>query len=119
MADVLSIEALADLAKRYESMIMHVRGAEVHDYLVWDNGLLYRYQTPVVVEPERDPDPDGGARRRGPSTVAALETGADGHLDVPDRTVCLEKRRAKKDALQNDPVVETLETEQAEATVDR
>jgi hypothetical protein len=44
MADVTSMEALATLAKRYESMIMHVVEGGGDSYLVWDNGMLYRYR---------------------------------------------------------------------------
>lgn len=43
IAEVSSMSALAELAKRYESMIMHVPGEEADSYLVWDNGMLYRY----------------------------------------------------------------------------
>lgn len=48
VADVSSMDALADLAKRYEARILHVRGdgdAEMDCYLVWDNGMLYRYRS--------------------------------------------------------------------------
>ena len=48
VADVSSIDALADLAKRYEARILHVRGdgdAEMDCYLVWDNGMLFRYRS--------------------------------------------------------------------------
>jgi hypothetical protein len=44
VADVTSIGALAELAKRYESMIMHRRLDNRDDYTVWDNGLIYRYR---------------------------------------------------------------------------
>lgn len=43
-ADVTSMEALATLAKRYESMIMHVVEGGRDSYLVWDDGMLYRYR---------------------------------------------------------------------------
>lgn len=43
VADVTSIAALAELAKRYESVIMHLDGGE-DSYVVWDNGFLYRYK---------------------------------------------------------------------------
>jgi hypothetical protein len=43
VADVSSIDALAELAKRYESMIMVVREGDADSYVVWDNGILYRY----------------------------------------------------------------------------
>jgi hypothetical protein len=41
VAELSTMEALAEIAKRYESMILHVRAPEA--YLVWDDGLLYRY----------------------------------------------------------------------------
>ena len=44
IAEVASISALADLAKRYESMIMHLSSRAGDSYLVWDNGMLYRYR---------------------------------------------------------------------------
>lgn len=46
VADVTSMDSLAELAKRYESMIMHVSDPDA--YLVWDNGMLYRYQHQVT-----------------------------------------------------------------------
>lgn len=52
VADLSSMEALANLAKQYESKIMHVNGERGDAYLVWDNGMLYRYQ-PAVATPER------------------------------------------------------------------
>jgi hypothetical protein len=44
VARVGTIEALVDLAKNYESKIMHVTGPEGDSYSVWDNGLLYEYR---------------------------------------------------------------------------
>lgn len=44
VARVGSIDALVDLAKKYESKIMHVTGLEGDSYSVWDNGLLYEYR---------------------------------------------------------------------------
>ncbi len=46
VVDVASIEALAELAKKYESMIMQVAEVDADAYLVWDNGVLYRYRSP-------------------------------------------------------------------------
>jgi hypothetical protein len=43
VAEVGSMSALADLAKEYESRIMHIAEAQRDSYLVWDNGMLYRY----------------------------------------------------------------------------
>jgi hypothetical protein len=49
VADVAGMEALAELAKRYESMILHV--SEPEAYLVWDNGKLYRYRPVTELRP--------------------------------------------------------------------
>jgi hypothetical protein len=43
------MEALAELAKRYESMILHL--SEPEAYLVWDNGMLYRYRPVTELRP--------------------------------------------------------------------
>lgn len=43
VAEVSSMEALADLAKRYESVIMHVADGD-DAFLVWDNGMTFRYR---------------------------------------------------------------------------
>lgn len=53
VAEVATIASLAELAKRYESMIMHLVDDRGDAYLVWDNGMLYRYR------PQRDRE--GGA----------------------------------------------------------
>jgi hypothetical protein len=44
VARVGSMDALVDLAKKYDSKIMHVMGPEGDSYSVWDNGLLYEYR---------------------------------------------------------------------------
>lgn len=44
VADVASIDVLADLAKKYDSQMMHLESDGVHHYLVWDQGLVYRYR---------------------------------------------------------------------------
>lgn len=50
IADVASISALAELAKRYEAVIMHLNDG--HDtYAVWDNGLMYRYRPSKRYDP--------------------------------------------------------------------
>lgn len=58
VADVASIEALADLAKRYESRVLHLRGdgREGDCYLVWDNGMLYRYRSAAAPSDHTDED---------------------------------------------------------------
>ncbi|HEY2879735.1 hypothetical protein [Nocardioides sp.] len=49
IADVAGMDALAEIAKRYESMILHVSAPEA--YLVWDNGMLYRYRPVTTLHP--------------------------------------------------------------------
>jgi len=49
VADVAGMEALAEIAKRYESMILHATEPEA--YLVWDNGMLYRYRPVTELRP--------------------------------------------------------------------
>ena len=74
VADVASMDALAELAKRYESMIMHVDGPDGEAYLVWDNGLVYRYR-PVTATavPER---PAAAATGRGDAPAGEDASGA-------------------------------------------
>lgn len=45
IADVAGIEALIDVAKKYEAVVMHVTGDHGDDYLVWDSGMVYRYRS--------------------------------------------------------------------------
>ncbi|MGH3413861.1 MAG: hypothetical protein ACRDPH_12360 [Marmoricola sp.] len=74
VADVAGMDALADLAKRYESMIMHVSGDD-DTYLVWDNGMLYRYRLPAAEAPEpsrRAHSADAPGRRPSRPRLAAL-----------------------------------------------
>jgi hypothetical protein len=59
VAQVASMESLADLAKKYESMIMHVAQPGGDVYLVWDNGMTYQYQ------PATNAGPRSGATTRG------------------------------------------------------
>lgn len=53
VAEVASFEALADVAKRYESVIMHLPGDDGDEYLVWDSGFTYRYRQhqPAAADP--------------------------------------------------------------------
>lgn len=57
VASVATMEALVDVAKKYESKVMHVSRADGDSYSVWDNGLLYEYRTPATDDPE---SPDSG-----------------------------------------------------------
>lgn len=59
-AELGSMDALADVAKRYESTIVHVTTPEGGDYVVWDNGFVYRYR---VVEPTPLREPELPAQR--------------------------------------------------------
>jgi hypothetical protein len=52
VADLSTMEALAEVAKRYEAMILHVPTPE--SYLVWDDGLLYRYCPVPLLHPVGD-----------------------------------------------------------------
>jgi hypothetical protein len=62
VAEVSTMGALAEIAKRYECMIMHSRKDDRDEYMVWDNGILYRRTVPNavadgkrVVDPARTP----------------------------------------------------------------
>jgi hypothetical protein len=55
VADVDSLQALADLAKRYDSVIMHLSESGQEEFLVWDNGMAYRYRPyDAAAAPEGD-----------------------------------------------------------------
>ena len=72
VAEVATIAALADLAKRYESMIMHVsRDDDGDSYLVWDNGLLYRYRPKGSPTPEKPREKPQSNSTPPPSAAAA------------------------------------------------
>lgn len=43
IVDVASMAALAELAKQYDARIIHLNEDEGDVYVVWDNGMLYRY----------------------------------------------------------------------------
>jgi hypothetical protein len=51
VAAVSSMGALVEVAKRYESMIMHRQHEHGDDYMVWDSGMVYRY---TIGEPASD-----------------------------------------------------------------
>jgi hypothetical protein len=55
VADVSTIGSLADLAKRYESMIMHCHKPDRDHYMVWDNGILYRLTIASSPQPADEP----------------------------------------------------------------
>ncbi len=54
-----SLQALADLAKRHDAVIMHLAENGQDEFLVWDNGMTYRYRPSAVeagTEDERELD---------------------------------------------------------------
>lgn len=61
IAEVASMDALADLAKKYESMVMHIRRDDGDAYLLWDNGMLYRYRPARPEQTELAPPTQNGA----------------------------------------------------------
>ncbi|MGN6252134.1 MAG: hypothetical protein ACTHNS_10015 [Marmoricola sp.] len=71
VAELASMDALADVAKRYESTIVHLTTPEGGDYVVWDNGFLYRYR---VVEPTRLHGPELPAQRTAGEAKSARRT---------------------------------------------
>ncbi|MGH3497099.1 MAG: DUF5305 family protein [Nocardioidaceae bacterium] len=74
VADVGNIDSLAELAKRYESMILQVSDQPGDAYLVWDNGMLYRYR-PSQPSEAGEPGFDAGA-----STAAEAHAEATGNV---------------------------------------
>lgn len=49
---------------------MHVRRDDVQDYLVWDQGMVYRYRAPVVAEPATEPMDPAPKGRNAPGARA-------------------------------------------------
>lgn len=80
VAELGSMDALADVAKRYESTIVHVSTPEGGDYVVWDNGFLYRYR---VVEPTPLREPRLPAQRGSDETTSARRTRKGGPAHSP------------------------------------
>ncbi|HET7386937.1 MAG TPA: DUF5305 family protein [Nocardioidaceae bacterium] len=72
VAQVASIESLADLAKKYESMIMHVHRPEGEAYLVWDNGMTYQYQP--ATQPESGADAAAAAEAEAGKVLTRTKT---------------------------------------------
>jgi hypothetical protein len=62
VAEVSSFTALIELAKKYEAVVMELQTGASTTYLVWDNGMVYRYRAgrgePAAVR--RSPDSAGG-----------------------------------------------------------
>jgi hypothetical protein len=44
LANVESIDAMVGLAKKYEAVIMELPSEKSVEYLLWDNGLLFRHE---------------------------------------------------------------------------
>jgi hypothetical protein len=65
VADVGSLDALVDLAEKYESMIMENKDVDGSTYLLWDDGMLYRYTigTPTTESPTQLLEDDQAAAR--------------------------------------------------------
>lgn len=53
VAEVPRIADLVELAKRYETMIIHLPDGDGDCYLLWDNGLFYRHRVPHAAETRR------------------------------------------------------------------
>ena len=104
VAEVASISALADLAKRYETMIMHLCEAGGDTYLLWDDGMLYCYGDGAAARAIRAPrsreavvrpagvqsygltavqEPNPLARDRRPTAEAAPAAGSPYQFDLP------------------------------------
>lgn len=44
VADVSSLEALVEIAKKYETMILELPVQGHTEYLLWDDGMVFRFQ---------------------------------------------------------------------------
>lgn len=45
VVDVAALDVLVDIAKKYETVIVEVTEGEQVDYLLWDDGLVFRFRT--------------------------------------------------------------------------
>lgn len=45
VVDVAALDALVEIAKKYETVIVEVTEGERVDYLLWDDGLVFRFRT--------------------------------------------------------------------------
>lgn len=63
VAEVASIGALVELAKRYESMIMHRHREDGDEYMVWDDGMLYRFAPQRADDASRPDEAEPGAEQ--------------------------------------------------------
>lgn len=63
--DVMSMDALAKLAERFNAVILHVEGADSHQYFVQSGGANYRfvlpYPAPESAAPADEANKQGGA----------------------------------------------------------
>jgi signal peptidase I len=72
--EVSSIEALAQLAERSERLILHDHQEDVDNYLIDDQGTLYRFSAPRT----KAADENGTVREAGASGAGASGDGASG-----------------------------------------
>lgn len=42
--DLTTLDALVDVAKKYETMIVELPLQEGHEYLLWDDGMVFRFR---------------------------------------------------------------------------
>ena len=45
VADVETLDALVEIAKKYETMILELAHGEHSEYLLWDGGMMFRHRT--------------------------------------------------------------------------
>jgi hypothetical protein len=51
IADLASLDALVEIAKKYETVILELRDEAGTDFLLWDDGLAFRYRHGPRPEP--------------------------------------------------------------------
>lgn len=60
VADVESLDALVEIAKKYETMILELPVHEHTEYLLWDDGMVFRFRVTddqIQVPSAADPSP--------------------------------------------------------------
>lgn len=58
VVDVAALDVLVEIAKKYETVIVEVTEGERVDYLLWDDGLVFRFRTLGADEAGDEPDTD-------------------------------------------------------------
>lgn len=43
MVDVTTLDALVEIAKKYETVIIELPAHDGHEYLLWDDGMVFRF----------------------------------------------------------------------------